>query len=248
MSIEFDGCRFGVCDDKSQPLKKPWRLMTTSKDIVDSFQGLFYPHKPEEHGEGRGKALERTSFYTQPMCDLVANDHQPYKVGQVPVPALTLIPIQHDSTIGKRTRKCHMPAITGLTELAAVIETDEEGKQLIEHLVDLNALISEIVDLPKDPASAEVTVMVTISWGEILSSPEALAAVRAQADGLIRAVPTQDEDSPREFEDVGSGSRKSGVKVYFSKLMTIASIKFYELAKHLQKMKGRIVDRGLCQG
>ena len=27
-------------------------------------------------------------------------------------------------------------------------------------------------------------------------------------------------------------------------LMTIASIKFYELAQHLQKMKGRIVYRG----
>ena len=41
MSLEFDGCRFGVCDDKGQPLKKPWRLMTTSKDMVEAFKGLF---------------------------------------------------------------------------------------------------------------------------------------------------------------------------------------------------------------
>ena len=80
---------------------------------------------------------------------------------------------------------------------------------------------------------------------EMLASPEALAAVRAEADGL-ESVPAWDEDHPREFEDVRSESRKSGIKVRFGKLMTIASIKFYELAKHLQKMKGRTVYRGDC--
>ena len=84
-----------------------------------------------------------------------------------------------------------------------------------------------------------------LSRAEMLASPKALAAVRAEADGL-RSVPTWDENHPREFEDVRSESRKSGVKVHFGKLMTIASIKFYELAKHLQKMKGRIVYRGDC--
>ena len=82
----------------------------------------------------------------------------------------------------------------------------------------------------------------------MLASPEALAAVRAEADGL-RSVPTWDENHPREFEDVRSESCQSGVKVHFGKLMTIAciqAIKFYELAKHLQKMKGRIVYRGDC--
>ena len=62
----------------------------------------------------------------------------------------------------------------------------------------------------------------------------------------MRSVPTWDEDNPREFEDVWNESRKSGVKVHFGKLMTIASIKFYEFAKHRQKMKGRIVYRGDC--
>ena len=69
--------------------------------------------------------------------------------------------------------------------------------------------------------------------------------VRAEADGL-RCVPTWDEDNPRDFEDVRNKSTKSGVKVHFGKLMTIASMKCYELAKHLRKMKGRIVYRGDC--
>ena len=176
------------------------------------------------------------------MCELVARTINP-RVGQVLVPALPLIAIQHDSNHREKEQETpHVPALAGLTELAAVIETDEEAKQLIENDVDLNALISEISDLPKDPASPEVTAMVAklLSLAEMLSSPEALAAVRAEADGL-RSVPTWDEDNPREFEDVRSESRKSGVKVHFGKLMTIASMKFNELAKHLQKMKGRIV-------
>ena len=127
--------------------------MTTSKDIVEAFRGLFCQHKPEEHGEGRGRALERTGFYTQPLRELVAKTINP-TVGQVLVPALPLISTQHDSNHREKEQETpHFAALAGLVELAAVIETDEEAKQLIENVVDLTALISEIADLPKDPAS-----------------------------------------------------------------------------------------------
>ena len=246
-SSKTPACRFGVCDDKGRPLKKPWRLMTTSQSIVDAFRDIYCRHKPDEHGEGRGKALERSGFYTQPLCELVAKTINP-SVGQTLVPALPIVPIQHDPSHREKEQETpHVSAPAGLVELAAVVEADEEARQLVENVVDLNALISEISDLPKDPASPEVTAMVTklLSRAEMLSSPEALAAVRAEADGL-RSVPTWDEDNPREFDDVRRESRQSGVKVHFGKLMTTASIKFYELAKHPQKMKGRIVYRGDC--
>ena len=52
-------------------------------------------------------------------------------------------------------------------------------------------------------------------------------------------------DSVREKEDVRAEAKRTGVSVHFGQLMTIASIKFFELAQqHLQKMKGRIVYRG----
>ena len=47
-------------------------------------------------------------------------------------------------------------------------------------------------------------------------------------------------------EDVRAEAKRTGVSVHFGQLMTIASIKFFELAQHLQKMKGRIVYRGDC--
>ena len=80
--------------------------MTTSRAIVEAFKGLLCQHKPEEHGEGRGKALERTGCYTQPLCELAINP----TVGQVLVPALPMISIQQFSmtrTIGRRNRKRH---------------------------------------------------------------------------------------------------------------------------------------------
>ena len=44
-----------------------------------------------------------------------------------------------------------------------------------------------------------------------------------------------------------SEAKKTGISVHFGQLMTIASINFFELTKHLQKMKGRIiVYRGDC--
>ena len=69
-AVDFDGCRLGVVDNKGLPIKKPWRLMTTSPEMVEAFKGLFCKHKPDEHGEARGKTLERTGFYTQASVPL----------------------------------------------------------------------------------------------------------------------------------------------------------------------------------
>ena len=232
-------CRLGVVDDRGLPIKKPWRLMTTSPEIVEAFRGIFCNHKPDEHGEARGKALERTGFYTQTMCELIAKAINPTS----PVVAINHDEEHREKEQGSR----HVAALAGFAELAAVVETDETTKQLVSDFVDLNGLISEIEGLPRDPSSPEVMAMVTklLSRADMLAPPEALAAAPAEADGL-RSVSMWDEVHPREFEDVRSESRKSGIKVHFGKLMTIASIKFYELAKHLQKMKGRVVYRGDC--
>ena len=51
-------------------------------------------------------------------------------------------------------------------------------------------------------------------------------------------------DSVHEKEEVRAEAKRTGVSVHFGQLMTIASIKFYELAHHLHKMKGEIVYRG----
>ena len=182
---------YGSQDKRGLPIKKPWRLMTTSPEMVEAFRGLSCKHKPDEHGEARGKALERTGFYTQAMCELIAKTINP-KVGTMVVPALPVVAICQDKEhreIQQGSR--HVAALAGFAELAAVVETDETTQRLVSDIVDLNGLISEIEGLPRDPSSPEVMAMVTklLSRAEMLASPEALAAVRAEADGL-RSVPT----------------------------------------------------------
>ena len=84
-----------------------------------------------------------------------------------------------------------------------------------------------------------------LSRAEMLSNPKALEAVKAEADGFIKAG-TWSLDSVREKEDVRAEAKRIDVSVHFGQLMTIASLKFFELAQHLQKIKGRIVHRGDC--
>ena len=84
-----------------------------------------------------------------------------------------------------------------------------------------------------------------LSRAEMLSNPLALEAVKVEADGLIKAG-TWSLDSVSEKEEVRAEAKRTGVSVHFGRLMTIASIKFFELAQHLHKMKGRIVYRGDC--
>ena len=164
-------------------------------------------YKPDEHGEARGKPLERTGFYTQAMGELIAKTIHP-KVGTIVVPALPVAAICQDKEYrGIQQGSRHIAALAGFAELAAVVEIDETTQRLVSDIVDLNGLISEIKGLPRDPSSPEVMAMGTkfLSRVEMLASPEAVAAVRAEADGL-RSVPTWDEDHPWEFEDIRSES------------------------------------------
>ena len=84
-----------------------------------------------------------------------------------------------------------------------------------------------------------------LSRAEMLSNPEALEAVKADNDFFVKAG-AWSPDSVREKEEVRAEAKRTCVSVHFGQLMTIASIKFYELAQHLHKMKGRIVYRGDC--
>ena len=228
-------------------MKKPWRLMTTSNAVVSAFEGLRCNHEPSEHVEARGKDLEHTGLYTQEMCERIAFAINPSRA-YISVPAMPVIPATTQQQHREREQELkHVSALSGYQDLAAVVESDEEASRLVEQVVDLNALMCMVHGIPKSAPTQEVSAMVTklLSRAEMLSSPEALEAVRQEAAGL-RSVPVWDEENPREFADVQAQARRTGTKVHFGKLMSIASIKFWELAKHLQKVKGRIVYRGDC--
>ena len=71
-SLEFhecllDGCRFGVVNAVGEPIKKPWKILTTSSGVYKKLHGHFClgQHK---HGVATGKSLENTGYYTKPLA------------------------------------------------------------------------------------------------------------------------------------------------------------------------------------
>ena len=72
MPVEFDGCAVGVQSTRGRPIKKSWRLMTTSKAIVELFSQFQCSHKPHEHDHAVGSQTARTAFYPRQMTVEIA--------------------------------------------------------------------------------------------------------------------------------------------------------------------------------
>ena len=246
--VRFDGCAVGVKDRKGNPIRKPWKLMTTSQSIVDAFSSCKCKCKPGTHAQAAGSNTADTAFYPELMCEKIARALYPMRVCQQ-VPSCPVVPLSVDPQ-HHREKEQDLKHVSALASeaIAVAVESDESKVDIekeVTEIMDLNGLMSDILGIPKGKPCAEVNAAVTklLSRAEMLSSPEALQAVKAEADGLV-AKGTWDLSSVREQDDVRSEAKATGTSVHFGQLMTIASIKFHELAKHLQKVKGRIVYRG----
>ena len=157
----------------------------------------------------------------------------------MPVQAVT---VQEEHREKEQSLK-HTSALSGVGALASVVESDPTSRRFFEELFDLDNLVREIQGITKQETSPDIAAVVTKLL--MLASSEALQAVKEEADGLSNAG-VWDLSAVREQGEVAAEARRTHTKVHFGQLMTIASIKFFELAKHLQKMKGRIVYRGDC--
>ena len=249
MCVDFEGCAVGLTTRDGLPLKKPWRLMTTSQRIKDAFQDKRCKCQ-QIHARCEGAETTRSAMYPPHMINLIAQAFFPSKCAQQSVPAM---PCRSATSEPQPHREIeqhlkHVSPLAGFEDLAIAVESDPTANRLVTELLDHEQLIAQALQLedPKAP-TPEIKAMVTklLSRAEMLSNPKALEAIRAEADGLVKAG-TWDLSSVREKEDVRKEAKASGVSIHFGQLTTIASIKFYELADHLHKMKGRIVYRGDC--
>ena len=246
--VEVKGCNFGWWGNDDKPLHASFRFYTTSARLVEALVKFEQENKVEEFSKNKGVA-QQVPTDLPALCRHIVLAINPR--AQAPVaPAMPVIPTQGQEEHREREQTLrHVSPLANFEEFAAVVESDPTSQRIVEEIVDLNGLVSQVCGLNQDgkQSSPEVAAMVTklLSRAEMLASPEALAALRSEADGL-RSVPVWDETNPREYADVQKEAKHTGAKVHFGRLMTIVSIKFYELAKHLQKLKGRIVYRGDC--
>ena len=246
----FDGCMFGLRSRDGQPIKKPWRVMTTNLTLAKVFNDDYRDCKgAHNHARAEGSETSRTAFYPPEMCQAIIRSHYPK---QMPpnAPALPCIPraeadAQHRV---KEQELKHVSALVGAAEGALVFDDDAAAEEKVTEICDLSALLIEAYqkEHPKaSPTQCFAAVTKLLSRAEMLEDPAALKAVQDEARGL-EAAGTWDLNSVREYAAVKEEAKKSGISVHFGQLMSIASIKFWELAKHLQKTKGRIVYRGDC--
>ena len=245
--VEFDGCSVGLRSKNNKPIKKPWKLMTTDPRIVKAFEGMKCNHQPHEHDKCEGAETTRSAFYPRQMTVLIAKTWFPERfVNTSPAMPCGVVSSSSEHREKEQSLK-HVSPLSGLEDFAVELETDPTSTQIVGQLLDVNALLAESMKIENLEPDSDIPALVTklLSRAEMLASPEALSAVRKEAEGLVDAG-TWNLNSVREHADVRSEAKKSGISVHFGQLMTIASIKFFELAKHLQKMKGRIVYRGDC--
>ena len=227
--------------------------MTTNPTLAKVFNDDYRDCKgAHTHARAEGSETSRTAFYPPEMCQAIIRSHYPK---QMPpnAPALPCIPraeadAQHRV---KEQELKHVSALVGAAEGALVFDDDAAAEEKVTEICDLSALLIEAYqkEHPKaSPTQCFAAVTKLLSRAEMLADPAALKAVQDEARGL-EAAGTWDLNSGREYAEVKEEAKKSGISVHFGQLMSIASIKFWELAKHLQKTKGRIVYRGgLCEG
>ena len=128
--VEFDGCAVGVRSTKGRPIKKKWRLMTTSRAIVDMFSQFQRTHKPHEHDQAVGSQTARTAFYPRQMTVQIAKALYPSMSFSHNAPAMPCFPCmhKHEHRDKEQTLK-HVSALSGIDAMAIAVETDDTGYQ-----------------------------------------------------------------------------------------------------------------------
>ena len=230
----FDGCAFGMRGYSGESVLKPWRVVTSSSLLAYNLNHYKCGHpKDFVHDHVQGGLTSKTAFYPRAMCETIIGSLYPYTVTNH-IPAMICNPVVQQEHRHKDSNfsvfDAEKPTSGDLwNDVAFVIETDPEAARF------------------GAPGSGDILVpaLVTqlLSRKEMLSDPEALKAVRKEADGLEQAG-TWDNSTVTELSEVVRKAKETGESVHLGHLMSICSIKFAELAKELQVYKGRIVYRG----
>ena len=228
----FDGCRFGLTDKKGNPIKKPWRVVTTCQTLASELNKHKCSHPSGfKHSLAEGSKTAQTAFYPAAMCQTILNTLFREHIHKS-VPAMAVIPSVANAALGTQT---HREKKFDAVDFADIPSRTPVGFLLPGSSLDTIALCMD------GEVPANVTKLLTRS--EMLSDPEAVKAVQDEAGGLVDSG-TWDLSTVRSKQSIIEECKTKGITAHFGQLMTICSIKHYELALKQQKRKGRIVYRG----
>ena len=77
-TVDFDGCDFGMQDKDGVPIRKQWKVATTSKELIEELSGRKCKHeKGRLHARIEGSATPTTALYPSAMCEAIVGAWYP---------------------------------------------------------------------------------------------------------------------------------------------------------------------------
>ena len=71
-TVDFDGCDFGMQDKDGVPIRKQWKVATTSKELIEELSGRKCKHeKGYLHARIEGSVTPTTALYPSAMCEAI---------------------------------------------------------------------------------------------------------------------------------------------------------------------------------
>ena len=153
--VIFDGCAVGMKSKDKRPIRKPWKLMTTSNRVKIYFENMKCSHHSSEHAQAAGSETARTAFYSQEMTELIIRALYLSRV-HVHAPAMPCVhpaPTTHEHReIEQHLR--HVSALSGFEDLAVAVESDEQAHNMVSELLDLEALLGSSISADSNEVHA----------------------------------------------------------------------------------------------
>ena len=77
-TVDFDGCDFGMQDKDGVPIRKQWKVATTSKELIDELSGRKCKHeKGYLRARIEGSVTPTTALYPSAMCEAIVGAWYP---------------------------------------------------------------------------------------------------------------------------------------------------------------------------
>ena len=124
MTVGFEGCTVGLTDRNGYPIKKPWKLKTTSSRIVEAFQDMRCRCQ-QPHSRCEGAETTRSAMYPPQMTNLIAQALYPSKCAQQSVPAMPCRPATSEPQPHREIEQHlkHVSPLAGFEDLAVAVES-----------------------------------------------------------------------------------------------------------------------------
>ena len=165
-SSNFEGCGFGMQDDKGVPIYKPWRVVTSCVRLANSLEEHRCRHEVGfKHAKVQGSLTAKTASYPRAMCQCVAAAwYQAAVHGNVPV--MCCVPCSDND----------VPAMTATLSPQRRKEHHSVGFADIPYFMPTGIVfegLDNVFALPADPEDA----------GEVELPPGAELSLDAEAEG-----------------------------------------------------------------